>query len=37
MGYKLAGCDVIGCCEIDKRMNAVEEALKLWNKEASNE
>lgn len=20
MGYKLAGCDVIGCCEIDKRM-----------------
>lgn len=21
MGYKLAGCDVIGCCEIDKRMN----------------
>lgn len=23
MGYKLAGCDVIGCCEIDKRMNDV--------------
>ena len=21
MGYKLAGCDVIGCCEIDPRMN----------------
>lgn len=21
MGYKLAGCDVIGCCELDKRMN----------------
>ena len=20
-GYKLAGCDVVGCCEIDKRMN----------------
>ena len=23
MGYKLAGCDVIGCCEIDKKMNEV--------------
>lgn len=23
MGYKLAGCDVIGCCEIDKKMNGV--------------
>lgn len=23
MGYKLAGCKVIGCCEIDKAMNAV--------------
>lgn len=23
MGYKLAGCDVIGCCEIDPKMNAV--------------
>lgn len=23
MGYKLVGCDVIGCCEIDKRMNDV--------------
>lgn len=23
MGYKLAGCDVIGCCEIDKKMNKV--------------
>lgn len=23
MGYKLAGCDVIGCCEIDKKMNDV--------------
>lgn len=23
MGYKLAGCDVIGCCEIDEKMNAV--------------
>lgn len=23
MGYKLAGCDVIGCCEIDPRMNGV--------------
>ena len=21
MGYKLAGCEVLGCCEIDKRMN----------------
>ena len=21
MGYKLAGCEVIGCCEIDKKMN----------------
>ena len=21
MGYKLAGYDVIGCCEIDKKMN----------------
>ena len=23
MGYKLAGCEVIGCCEIDSRMNEV--------------
>lgn len=23
MGYKLAGCDVVGCCEIDKKMNEV--------------
>jgi DNA (cytosine-5)-methyltransferase 1 len=23
MGYKLAGCDVIGCCEIDSKMNEV--------------
>lgn len=23
MGYKLAGCEVIGCCEIDPRMNEV--------------
>lgn len=23
MGYKLAGCEVLGCCEIDKRMNDV--------------
>ena len=23
MGYKLAGCDVLGCVEIDKRMNEV--------------
>lgn len=23
MGYKLAGCDVLGCCEIDKRMNEI--------------
>ena len=23
MGYKLAGCDVIGCCEIDPRMNNI--------------
>ena len=23
MGYKLAGCEVVGCCEIDKRMNEV--------------
>lgn len=23
MGYKLAGCDVIGCCEIDKKMNDI--------------
>ena len=23
MGYKLAGCEVIGCCEIDHRMNEV--------------
>ena len=23
MGYKLAGCDVIGCCEIDPKMNKV--------------
>ena len=22
MGYKLAGCEVIGCCEIDPKMNA---------------
>lgn len=21
MGYKLAGCEVLGCCEIDKKMN----------------
>ena len=21
MGYKLAGCEVVGCCEIDKQMN----------------
>lgn len=21
MGYKLAGCEVVGCCEIDKKMN----------------
>ena len=26
MGYKLAGCDVIGCCEIDPKMN--EEYIK---------
>lgn len=23
MGYKLAGCDVVGCCEIDPKMNEV--------------
>ena len=23
MGYKLAGCDVLGCCEIDKKSNKV--------------
>ena len=23
MGYKLAGCEVLGCCEIDPRMNKV--------------
>lgn len=23
MGYKLAGCEVLGCCEIDPKMNAV--------------
>ena len=23
MGYKLAGCEVLGCCEIDHRMNEV--------------
>lgn len=23
MGYKLVGCDVIGCCEIDPRMNKI--------------
>ena len=23
MGYKLCGCDVLGCCEIDPRMNKV--------------
>ena len=23
MGYKLAGCEVLGCCEIDKKMNDV--------------
>lgn len=23
MGYKLAGCEVLGCCEIDPRMNRV--------------
>jgi DNA (cytosine-5)-methyltransferase 1 len=23
MGYKLAGCEVVGCCEIDKKMNDV--------------
>ena len=23
MGYKLAGCDVLGCCEIDPRMNEI--------------
>ena len=26
MGYKLAGCDVVGFCEIDPRMAAVYEA-----------
>jgi DNA (cytosine-5)-methyltransferase 1 len=23
MGYKLAGCEVLGCCEIDKQMNEI--------------
>ena len=23
MGYKLAGCDVLGCCEIDPKMNEI--------------
>lgn len=23
MGYKLAGCDVVGCCEIDPKMNEI--------------
>ena len=23
MGYKVVGCDVIGCCEIDYQMNKV--------------
>lgn len=23
MGYKLCGCDVIGCCELDKKMNEI--------------
>ena len=23
MGYKLAGCEVLGCCEIDPKMNDV--------------
>lgn len=23
MGYKLAGCEVLGCCEIDKQMNDI--------------
>lgn len=23
MGYKLAGCEVLGCCEIDKKMNDI--------------
>ena len=23
MGYKLAGCDVLGCCEIDQKMNEI--------------
>ena len=23
MGYKLSGCEVVGCCEIDKRVNKV--------------
>lgn len=23
MGYKLAGCEVLGCCEIDPKMNAI--------------
>lgn len=23
MGYKLAGCEVLGCCEIDKEMNKI--------------
>lgn len=23
MGYKLAGCEVLGCCEIDEKMNTV--------------
>ena len=23
MGYKLSGCDVVGCCEIDKKVNKI--------------
>ena len=23
MGYKLCGCEVLGCCEIDSKMNEV--------------
>ena len=23
MGYKLCGCEVVGCCELDKKMNEV--------------
>jgi DNA (cytosine-5)-methyltransferase 1 len=26
MGYKLAGCEVLGCCEIDPKMNEVYQA-----------